>query len=62
MVANNDILEDKFVNVAGVRLHHQEVGSGPQSICIHGATRRGHWAQVDHAAAFNRLVLNFLSH
>jgi pimeloyl-ACP methyl ester carboxylesterase len=29
---------------------------------MHIFTRCGHWAQVEHAAEFNRLVLDFLSH
>ena len=29
---------------------------------MHIFTRCGHWAQVEHAAAFNRLVLDFLMH
>jgi pimeloyl-ACP methyl ester carboxylesterase len=29
---------------------------------MHIFTRCGHWAQVEHAAAFNRLVLDFLTH
>jgi pimeloyl-ACP methyl ester carboxylesterase len=29
---------------------------------MHIFTRCGHWAQVEHADAFNRLVLDFLSH
>lgn len=33
----SDSLEDKFVEVTGVRLHYQEAGSGPPLICIHGA-------------------------
>jgi pimeloyl-ACP methyl ester carboxylesterase len=27
---------------------------------MHIFTKCGHWAQVEHAAAFNRLVLDFL--
>ena len=30
-------LESKFVTVEGVKLHYQELGSGPPVICIHGA-------------------------
>ena len=29
---------------------------------MHIFTKCGHWAQVEHAAAFNRLVVDFLSH
>jgi pimeloyl-ACP methyl ester carboxylesterase len=30
-------LESKFVTIEGVRVHYQEVGSGPVVVCIHGA-------------------------
>jgi len=36
-IAKAPPLESKFVTAEGVKLHYQEVGSGPPVICIHGA-------------------------
>lgn len=49
---------DRFVPMdAGLRLL-----AGIPSSSLHVFNNCGHWAQWEHAEAFNRLVLNFLSH
>ena len=50
--------EDRFVPMdAGLRLL-----AGLPNAQLHVFNRCGHWAQWEHADAFNRMVLDFLSH
>jgi len=50
--------DDRFVPMdAGLRLL-----AGMQNAQLHVFNRCGHWAQWEHADAFNRMVLDFLQH